>query len=106
LGFGKDAKNLARYRVSEVKNGRLAMLAISGILTQAAVFPDKVLLLHRVCSCVLCASDWTHLCPFFHTWHRRSRSSKTEGVPTPCVPARSTLVHNSFAGLAWAGRFC
>ena len=52
LGFGKDAKNLARYRVSEVKNGRLAMLAISGILTQAAVFPDKVPLLHRVCSCV------------------------------------------------------
>jgi Chlorophyll A-B binding protein len=54
LGFGKDAKNLARYRVSEVKNGRLAMLAISGILTQAAVFPDKVsplllLLLLRVC---------------------------------------------------------
>ena len=54
MGFGKDPKNLARYRVSEVKNGRLAMLAISGILTQAAVFPDKVspLLLLRVCLCV------------------------------------------------------
>jgi hypothetical protein len=28
-------------QVSEVKNGRLAMLAISGILTVQAAFPDK-----------------------------------------------------------------
>ena len=41
LGFGKDAKNLERYRVSEVKNGRLAMLAFSGIVTMAAAYPDK-----------------------------------------------------------------
>lgn len=41
LGLGKNAKNLARYKVSEIKNGRLAMMAISGILTQAALFPGQ-----------------------------------------------------------------
>lgn len=41
LGFGKDAKARERYATSEIKNGRLAMLAFSGIVTQAAVFPDK-----------------------------------------------------------------
>lgn len=41
LNFGKDAKTRERYATNEVKNGRLAMLAISGILTQAALFPDK-----------------------------------------------------------------
>jgi len=41
LGLGKDAKKRQRYATSEIKNGRLAMLAISGILTQAASFPDK-----------------------------------------------------------------
>ena len=40
-GFGKDANSLKRYRTNEVKNGRLAMLAISGVLTQAALFPEK-----------------------------------------------------------------
>lgn len=30
-----------RYAQAEIKNGRLAMLAISGILTQSAAFPDK-----------------------------------------------------------------
>lgn len=41
LGLGKDAKKKERYAVSEIKNGRLAMLAISGILTQQAAFPDQ-----------------------------------------------------------------
>lgn len=41
LGFSKEGKNTARYAQSEVKNGRLAMLAFSGIVTQAALFPDK-----------------------------------------------------------------
>jgi len=41
LGFGKDAKARERYATSEIKNGRLAMLAFSGIVTQAALFPDK-----------------------------------------------------------------
>lgn len=33
-----------KYAQAEIKNGRLAMLAISGILTQSAAFPDKGLL--------------------------------------------------------------
>lgn len=41
LGLGKDARKRARYATSEIKNGRAAMLAISGILTQAALFPDQ-----------------------------------------------------------------
>jgi light-harvesting complex I chlorophyll a/b binding protein 1 len=41
LGLGKDPKSLERYSTNEIKNGRLAMLAISGIVTQAAAFPDK-----------------------------------------------------------------
>ena len=41
LGFGKDAKSRERYATSEVKNGRAAMLAFSGIVTQAALFPEK-----------------------------------------------------------------
>lgn len=41
LGLGKDSKTRARYATNEVKNGRLAMLAISGIVTQAAAFPDQ-----------------------------------------------------------------
>ncbi len=41
LGFGKDAKSKERYATSEIKNGRLAMLAFSGIVTQAALFPDQ-----------------------------------------------------------------
>jgi hypothetical protein len=32
-----------KYAKAEIKNGRLAMLAISGILTQSAAFPDKSL---------------------------------------------------------------
>ena len=41
LGLGKDAKARARYETNEVKNGRLAMLAFAGIVTQAALFPEK-----------------------------------------------------------------
>lgn len=41
LGLGKDPKKKERYAVSEIKNGRLAMLAISGILTQQAAFPEQ-----------------------------------------------------------------
>jgi len=41
LGLGKDPKTRAKYETNEIKNGRLAMLAISGILTQTALFPDK-----------------------------------------------------------------
>jgi light-harvesting complex I chlorophyll a/b binding protein 1 len=41
LGLSKDPRNKERYALSEIKNGRLAMLAFSGIATQAALFPDK-----------------------------------------------------------------
>jgi len=41
LGFSKDPKAKARYLENEVQNGRLAMLAFSGIVTQAALFPEK-----------------------------------------------------------------
>merc|ERR1740130_2441648 len=34
LGFGKDPAALARRRLAEVKNGRLAMIAFSGVLHQ------------------------------------------------------------------------
>lgn len=41
LGLSKDASKFKRYSTAEIKNGRLAMLAIGGILTQAALFPDR-----------------------------------------------------------------
>ncbi len=41
LSLGKDPKKRERFQVSEIKNGRLAMLAFAGIVTQAATFPDK-----------------------------------------------------------------
>jgi len=40
LGFGKDPKKFADYAEKEISNGRLAMMAISGILTQNALHPD------------------------------------------------------------------
>lgn len=41
LNLGLEKKNKDKYAVSEIKNGRLAMLAISGILTAQAVFPAQ-----------------------------------------------------------------
>jgi hypothetical protein len=40
LSLAKMSKDMERYKVSELKNGRLAMLAFSGIVTQAALY-DK-----------------------------------------------------------------
>lgn len=41
LGFSKDSKSRERFALNEVKNGRLAMLAFAGIVTQAALYPEK-----------------------------------------------------------------
>lgn len=41
LGFAKNPASKERYATNEIKNGRLAMLAFSGIVTQAALFPEK-----------------------------------------------------------------
>lgn len=41
LKLGQNKAALKRYQQAEIKNGRLAMLAFSGIVTQAAVFTDK-----------------------------------------------------------------
>jgi hypothetical protein len=42
LGLGKNPAALERYKVNELKNGRLAMLAFSGIITQSVLYnkPD------------------------------------------------------------------
>lgn len=41
IGFSSKSEFAARrYATNEIKNGRLAMLAISGILTQQAAFPE------------------------------------------------------------------
>lgn len=37
LGFAKDEKSFKDLELKELKNGRLAMLAFSGIITQAAL---------------------------------------------------------------------
>jgi len=37
LGLSKDAAKAERYALAELKNGRLAMLAFSGMITQAAL---------------------------------------------------------------------
>jgi hypothetical protein len=37
LGFSKTPADAARLAVAEVKNGRLAMLAFSGMITQATL---------------------------------------------------------------------
>jgi hypothetical protein len=38
--LGAKPANLEKYKISELKNGRLAMLAFSGIVTQSALY-DK-----------------------------------------------------------------
>jgi len=38
LNLGRDKSRYARYQLSEIKNGRLAMLAFGGIATQAVLF--------------------------------------------------------------------
>lgn len=40
LGFGKDEKSIKELKLKEVKNGRLAMLAILGFFIQALVTGD------------------------------------------------------------------
>jgi light-harvesting complex I chlorophyll a/b binding protein 1 len=37
LSLGKDSAKYQRYSISEVKNGRLAMLAFAGLITQAVL---------------------------------------------------------------------
>jgi len=37
LGFGKDPKNMADLQMKELANGRLAMFAFSGMVTQAVL---------------------------------------------------------------------
>ncbi|CAM9879510.1 unnamed protein product [Heterosigma akashiwo] len=37
LGLGRNADKLERYSLAELKNGRLAMLAFSGMITQAVL---------------------------------------------------------------------
>lgn len=48
LRLGSKPKDLEKYKINELKNGRLAMLAFSGIITQAALtgkaFPCKLLM--------------------------------------------------------------
>jgi hypothetical protein len=41
------SKDMERYKVSELKNGRLAMLAFSGIVTQAALYDKGFPCKHR-----------------------------------------------------------
>lgn len=37
LGLAKDPSKMAKYRVNEIKNGRLAMVAVSGAIHHAAI---------------------------------------------------------------------
>jgi hypothetical protein len=42
LGFGKDPAKRERYALSELKNGRLAMIAIGAWLGAHAMFIDRL----------------------------------------------------------------
>lgn len=43
LGLGKDPSKLAIYKVNEIKNGRLAMVAVSGAIHHAAITNQNML---------------------------------------------------------------
>lgn len=38
-GFGKNPEALKRYQLAEIKNGRLAMLGIGGMVHGSFIFP-------------------------------------------------------------------
>jgi light-harvesting complex I chlorophyll a/b binding protein 1 len=40
LGLASNEEKLAKYRTNEIKNGRLAMLAFAGLVTQSAANPE------------------------------------------------------------------
>lgn len=40
LGLGKDSKKFADYAEKEISNGRLAMMAFAGVVTQNALHPE------------------------------------------------------------------
>ncbi|KAI0557261.1 light-harvest protein [Gracilaria domingensis] len=43
LGLEKDPAKLAVYKVNEIKNGRLAMIAVSGAIHHAAILNQNLL---------------------------------------------------------------
>jgi hypothetical protein len=59
LGLGKDPEKKARYAISELKNGRLAMLAFSGASVESTAFRSLTMFVriyrHGYSGC----SDWT-----------------------------------------------
>lgn len=43
LSLGKDPSKLAKYKTNEIKNGRLAMVAVSGAIHHAAITQQNLL---------------------------------------------------------------
>lgn len=43
LGFSKDASKMMKYKVNEIKNGRLAMVAVSGAIHHAMITKQNLL---------------------------------------------------------------
>lgn len=43
LGLAKDPAKMAKYKVNEIKNGRLAMVAVSGAIHHAAITDQNLL---------------------------------------------------------------